>query len=81
MLVLSRKAGESIVVGSDVKIRVISVGKNRVRIGIEAPDQVRVLRGELVPPYGHDFPEVRGELLEEVDIFSSYSSPMPVLPR
>ena len=48
MLVLSRKTGESIVVGSDVHVQVIDVIGNRVKLGIEAPRSLRVLRSELV---------------------------------
>jgi carbon storage regulator len=48
MLVLSRKTGESIVVGSDVHVQVINVTGNRVKLGIEAPRSLRVLRSELV---------------------------------
>ncbi len=47
MLVLSRKAGESIVV-DDVKVTVVKLDRNRVRIGIEAPEHKKILRGELV---------------------------------
>jgi len=48
MLVLSRKAMQSVTIGSDVKITVIRVEGNQVRIGIEAPNDVRILRGELL---------------------------------
>jgi carbon storage regulator len=47
MLVLSRKIGEKIVIGSDVTITVVAVQGNKVRIGIDAPDHVTILRGEL----------------------------------
>lgn len=47
MLVLSRKTGEKVVIGSDIVISVVEVRGNRVRLGIEAPADVRVLRGEL----------------------------------
>lgn len=47
MLVLSRRAGETFTVGKDIKITVVRVKGNAVRIGIEAPKEVRVLRGEL----------------------------------
>ena len=52
MLVLSRKTHETIVIGSDIQITVVSVSANRVKIGIQAPDYVRVLRSELLPPGG-----------------------------
>jgi len=47
MLVLSRKPGEKIVIDNGIAITVVSVNGNRVRIGIEADDQVSILRGEL----------------------------------
>jgi carbon storage regulator CsrA len=47
MLVLGRKAGESIRINDDIEITVVSVSGNRVRIGIQAPKNVHVLRGEL----------------------------------
>ena len=47
MLVLSRKPGERILIGSDVKITVIRIGPNSVRIGIDAPGHVNIVREEL----------------------------------
>ena len=47
MLVLSRKAGETIKIGGNITIKVIEVRGNRMRIGIEAPDNLTILRGEL----------------------------------
>lgn len=47
MLVLSRKTGETICIGKDVTVTVVKLSGNRVRIGIEAPEDVEVLRGEL----------------------------------
>jgi carbon storage regulator len=47
MLVLGRKAGEVIRIDDDIVITVVSVGHGRVRIGIDAPKESRVLRGEL----------------------------------
>lgn len=48
MLVLTRKAAESIRIGDDVVIKVIKTSRGTVKIGIEAPADVRVVRGELV---------------------------------
>lgn len=48
MLVLTRKPAETIRIGDDIVIKVIKTGKGTVRIGIEAPANVRVMRGELV---------------------------------
>lgn len=47
MLVLSRKVGEQLVVGENIRIVVHRVAGNRVTIGIEAPNDVRIIRGEL----------------------------------
>lgn len=48
MLVLSRKFGEEIVIGSDIKIEVIEIRGKKVRLGITAPQQVSVLRAEIL---------------------------------
>jgi carbon storage regulator len=49
MLVLSRRCRESVVLPADgVTIRVLEIRSNRVRLGIEAPSGVSVLRGELL---------------------------------
>jgi carbon storage regulator CsrA len=47
MLVLTRKLQEKIRIGSDITITVLRVKGNTVRIGVEAPRDVRVVRGEL----------------------------------
>lgn len=48
MLILQRKAGESLVIGEDITIRIVSVDGTRVRLAIAAPDDVPILRSELV---------------------------------
>ena len=48
MLILSRKVGEAIRVATDIVIVVREVNGERVKIGIEAPKLVRVLRRELL---------------------------------
>lgn len=47
MLVLSRKPGEKLLIGSDIVVTVVEVKGNRVRLGVSAPAHVQVLRGEL----------------------------------
>lgn len=47
MLVLSRKAGEQILIGDDITIEVRRVSGNRVAIAVQAPREKRILRGEL----------------------------------
>ncbi|WP_300364643.1 carbon storage regulator CsrA [Hydrogenimonas sp.] len=48
MLVLTRKEEEAIRIGDDIVIKIISTDKNSVRIGIEAPGNITILREELV---------------------------------
>ena len=47
MLVLTRRPGEQIVIGNNVRLTVVSVGPGRVKIGIEAPENVRIDRAEI----------------------------------
>jgi len=47
MLVLSRRPGEEIVINGDIRVTVVSVKGDRVRIGIAAPDHVPVDRAEV----------------------------------
>ena len=49
MLVLSRKVEQQIQIGEGIVITILQVKGNQVRIGIDAPRNVRVLRGELEP--------------------------------
>lgn len=56
MLVLSRKVGEQIVIGDGIVLTVTRVSNNRVTLGIQAPDSVRVLRSELSPVATEDAP-------------------------
>jgi carbon storage regulator len=47
MLVLSRKEAQTIRINDDIEIVVVRVNGNRVKIGVQAPRDVKVLRGEL----------------------------------
>ena len=47
MLILTRKVGESIVIGNDIIVKVVETGKNSTRIGIDAPREILVLRQEV----------------------------------
>jgi carbon storage regulator len=68
MLVLSRKQNERIRVGDSVVVTVVRVSGDKVRIGIEAPPHVRVLRDEL-----------EQELLGEVTLEGASELPIPRL--
>jgi carbon storage regulator len=47
MLILSRSIGESVIIGDDVQVTLLSVSGNQVRIGINAPKDVAVHREEI----------------------------------
>ena len=47
MLVLSRKVGEKIVIDGNITLQVVKIQGNRITLGIHAPSDVKVLRGEL----------------------------------
>lgn len=49
MLVLSRKVGEKLVIGDNITVVVSRISGNRVTLAIEAPQEVRIVRGELKP--------------------------------
>lgn len=47
MLVLSRKKGETIKIGDDIEITIVALANDQVKIGIQAPKNVEILRQEL----------------------------------
>jgi carbon storage regulator len=47
MLVLSRKLNESIIIAGDIRITIVGIRGNHVRVGIEAPDSIPIMREEL----------------------------------
>lgn len=54
MLILTRNAGEAVIIGDDVCVTVLGVKGGQVRLGIKAPDDVRVLRDELLDEHPTD---------------------------
>ncbi len=48
MLVLSRKVGEEVVIGDNVRVTVVAVHGNQVRLGFQAPECVTIFREELL---------------------------------
>ena len=80
MLVLTRKQSEMIQIGDDIVIKVIRTGKSTVKIGIEAPANVRVLRAELCDE-GHHAPKPSvGDFSERMEMtlkMAAYSDQYP----
>ena len=50
MLVLSRKVGDKLVIDGNITVEVVKISGNRISLGIVAPSNVKVLRGELTEP-------------------------------
>ncbi len=64
MLVLSRKVNEEIIIDGRIRVQVLQVKGKTIRIGISAPEDVKILRGELQPfqveePRANDVASVR----------------------
>ena len=66
MLVLSRKAGETIWIGEDVEIVISEVKGEQVKIGIRAPRSIDVIRGELRQDVSASNTEA---VLQNIDLF------------
>ena len=48
MLILTRRIGETLFLGDDITVKVVGINGNQIRLGIEAPLGVRVMRSELL---------------------------------
>ncbi|UCF66057.1 MAG: carbon storage regulator CsrA [Acidobacteriota bacterium] len=67
MLVLSRKPGQSISIGEGIRIKVVAVQGQHVRIGIEAPASVTVVREELHRAVAEANKEAAGSRERDID--------------
>ena len=47
MLILTRRINETLMIGDDIKVMVTGISGNQVRIGITAPDDVKIYRSEI----------------------------------
>jgi carbon storage regulator len=74
MLILTRQAGEAITIGDGVKVVVLGVDRRGVRIGIEAPSHVRILRAEIVG-------EVEAENRRAAEGPAEWAQLVPVKPK
>lgn len=67
MLVISRGPGQSFLIGDDIEVTVVEAQEGRIKIGIEAPKNVRILRRELLD-------EARSENTEAAGVEASLES-------
>jgi carbon storage regulator len=61
MLVISRKSGESVLIGDKIEIHILEVGDGIIKIGINAPKEIKILRKEI-------YSEVKNENIESMKI-------------
>lgn len=47
MLVITRKKDEGFLVGENIKVTVVEISKDRVKLGIDAPNDIKIIRNEL----------------------------------
>jgi carbon storage regulator len=67
MLIVTRKPGESIMIGDDIEVHIISVSGEKVRVGIQAPREIPVFRKELYLEIQEAKLEAGTSAREEVD--------------
>ncbi|GBD88111.1 hypothetical protein BMS3Abin03_02045 [bacterium BMS3Abin03] len=72
MLILTRKLEEEIVLNSDIRIKILASGDNQVKIGIEAPKNVIILRGELFDKIKEEMEEVIQKSTEAIVNVSNF---------
>lgn len=81
MLVLTRKLDESIRIGDDIKITILRIKGNTIRIGIEAPRDVRVVRSELTFGEEGSTKPVEHAASDEATVTTIVDSPQASAPR
>jgi carbon storage regulator len=74
MLVLSRKIGEEIVIGEDIRVRVVAIQGNQIRLGFVAPRSVLIRREELL---ANDRPPARLPVPDAIAFSEPDAPPLP----
>lgn len=64
MLILSRKPGESIMIGDDIEVHLIEMEDGKVKLGIDAPKNIDILRKELYRQVGEENAKALGRKIE-----------------
>lgn len=77
MLVLTRKAGQVIKIGDDVEVVVLEVRGEQVRLGIRAPRNVSVFRGEIVEDIREPNLEASATVANAMEILAGLTAPGP----
>ncbi len=68
MLVLTRKENEGVVIGDNIKIMILSVDGEKIKLGIEAPVSMRIFREELIRETGEENKSALNSLLVTFEV-------------
>ena len=70
MLILTRRVGESVVIGDDVGVTVLGIKGNQVRLGVKAPKEISVHREEIYERICHEREQQASTLIKVTEIGS-----------
>lgn len=77
MLVLSRKTNESVMIGDHIRVTVVGIRHDSVRLGVSAPTDICILREELTDAYDLPLSAPRGALGDQILRLGSFARPVP----
>lgn len=68
MLVITRKATESFIIGDNIRVNILSVSGDKIKIGIEAPKDVKIIRTEVYETIRNNIEAVNAQKLPDLDL-------------
>jgi len=71
MLVITRKSSESILIGNDIRVTVLEISEGKVKIGIEAPKHVNIVRTEVLETINANIDAVLAESPRDLNLLKS----------
>lgn len=72
MLVLTRKIGESIMIGNNIELKIISIDGDQIKVGIEAPKDIKVHRQEIFEAIQEENRQAASFTKEILDEFKNF---------
>ena len=68
MLIISRKSSESFIIGEDIVVNILEVNGDKIKIGIEAPKDIKILRTEVVETINNNLRAVETEGIPDLGV-------------